>query len=55
MPENLIPCPLCGEPLEVKFGRRFGPYLWCTSCGMYLVAKKRESKEILCQMAGLTE
>ena len=43
----MIPCWLCGQPVEVKFSRKDKPYLICDHCGVQTFIRYGRAEELL--------
>ena len=46
-PRVMIPCWLCGQPIEVKFSRKDKPYLICDNCGVQTFIRYGKAEELL--------
>ena len=43
----VIPCWLCGDPVQVKFSRKDKPYLICDSCGVQTFIRYGKAEDLL--------
>lgn len=40
LPDLVYPCPICGDKLDIRIGKRKKPYFICDSCGVQLFVRK---------------
>ncbi|MCK4782436.1 MAG: hypothetical protein KAV87_01700 [Desulfobacteraceae bacterium] len=46
-PGVMIPCWLCGSPVEVKNTKRNKPYLICEGCGLQTFVRHSKAEDLL--------
>ena len=49
LPDLIYPCPICGEKLDIRIGKKEKPYCICDSCGVQLFVRKSTGIEKLAE------
>ena len=44
---EMVPCWLCGSPVEIKFSKRDKPYLICEECGLQTFVRHSKAESLL--------
>lgn len=46
-PRVMIPCWLCGSPVQLKYTKRDKPYLICEECGIQTFIRHSKAEDLL--------